>query len=130
MARKLRLEYCGAIYHVLNPGDRREPIFQTNRDRALFLDTLAEICRKTDEAWAEHPQADKLRLPRWSAVALAQRRKGDAGKLTLARRPWQETKMTRQWIAISIWVSPVPWRTCCAGRKESNNMRLCGTDKH
>ncbi len=27
MARKLRLEYPGAIYHVMNRGDRREAIF-------------------------------------------------------------------------------------------------------
>ena len=29
MARKLRLEYRGAIYHVMNRGDRREDIFKT-----------------------------------------------------------------------------------------------------
>jgi hypothetical protein len=29
MARKLRVEYPGAIYHVMNRGDRREPIFMT-----------------------------------------------------------------------------------------------------
>jgi hypothetical protein len=28
MARKLRIEYPGAIYHVLNRGDRREDIFR------------------------------------------------------------------------------------------------------
>ena len=27
MVRKLRVEYEGAIYHVMNRGDRREPIF-------------------------------------------------------------------------------------------------------
>jgi hypothetical protein len=46
VARKLRLEYRGAVYHVLNRGDRREPIFQTDRDRALFFDTLAQTSRK------------------------------------------------------------------------------------
>ncbi len=33
MARKLRLEYPGAIYHVMNRGDRREPIFKDHLDR-------------------------------------------------------------------------------------------------
>ena len=33
MARKLRVEYPGAIYHVMNRGHRREPIFQENADR-------------------------------------------------------------------------------------------------
>jgi hypothetical protein len=27
MARKLRIEYAGAICHVMNRGDRQEPIF-------------------------------------------------------------------------------------------------------
>ena len=42
MARKLRVEYPGAIYHVMNRGDRWEPIFSDDQDRLLFLDTLAE----------------------------------------------------------------------------------------
>jgi hypothetical protein len=47
MARKLRLEFAGAIYHVLNRGDRREDIFEDDRDRERFLTTLAEACVKT-----------------------------------------------------------------------------------
>jgi hypothetical protein len=39
MARKLRVEYPGAIYHVLNRGDRREPIFRDNADRQRFVET-------------------------------------------------------------------------------------------
>jgi hypothetical protein len=31
MARKLRVEYPGAVYHVMNRGDRREDIFRTDR---------------------------------------------------------------------------------------------------
>ena len=41
MARKLRVQYPGAVYHVLNRGDRREPIYADDQDRLLFLDTLA-----------------------------------------------------------------------------------------
>jgi putative transposase len=52
MARKLRVEYPGAIYHVMNRGDRREPIFLDDQDRLKFLDTLAEACGKT--AWQVH----------------------------------------------------------------------------
>jgi hypothetical protein len=33
MPRQLRLQYPGALYHVLNRGDRREPIFADARDR-------------------------------------------------------------------------------------------------
>src|SRR5438128_4115616 len=52
MARKLRVEYPGAIYHVMNRGDRREPIFRDDHDRQRFLDTLAEACGKT--GWQLH----------------------------------------------------------------------------
>ena len=47
MARKLRLEYPGAMYHVINRGDRREPIFTDDADRQRFLDCLGEACAKT-----------------------------------------------------------------------------------
>ena len=48
MARTLRVEYPGAIYHVMNRGDHRENIFLDDEDRACFLSTLAEACRKTE----------------------------------------------------------------------------------
>ena len=44
MGRKLRVEYAGAIYQVLNRGDRREPIFQADQDRQDFLAALGEAC--------------------------------------------------------------------------------------
>ena len=47
MARKLPLEYAGAIYHLMNRGDRREPIFKDDLDRERFLETLGEACLKT-----------------------------------------------------------------------------------
>jgi putative transposase len=52
MARKLRLEYEGAIYHVMNRGCRREPIFQDDRDRQMFLETLGQAAQKT--GWQIH----------------------------------------------------------------------------
>jgi hypothetical protein len=33
MPRQPRIEYSGAIYHVMNRGDRREPIYQDGADR-------------------------------------------------------------------------------------------------
>jgi putative transposase len=52
MPRQLRIEYPGAIYHVMNRGDRREPIYQDDADRTRFLQTLGDACRKTD--WQIH----------------------------------------------------------------------------
>jgi REP element-mobilizing transposase RayT len=47
MARKLRVEYPGAVYHVMHRGDRREPISQNDADRQHFVATLGETCAKT-----------------------------------------------------------------------------------
>ncbi len=52
MPRKLRLQYEGAIYHLMNRGDRREDIFIDDKDRQRFLETLGEACEKTD--WQVH----------------------------------------------------------------------------
>jgi hypothetical protein len=47
MPGKFCVEYGGAFYHGLNGGDRHEPIFLIDRDRALCQDALAETCQKT-----------------------------------------------------------------------------------
>jgi len=47
MPRQLRIEYPGAIYHVLSRGDRREPIFLDDGDGHDFIKTLSEACQKT-----------------------------------------------------------------------------------
>ena len=52
MARKLRLQYPGAIYHVMNRGDQREPLFKDDADRKRFWETLGEAGVKT--AWQVH----------------------------------------------------------------------------
>ena len=52
MPRKMRVEYEGAIYHVMNRGDRRELIFLDDRDRETFISTVGEACAKTE--WQVH----------------------------------------------------------------------------
>src|SRR5437762_10374327 len=42
-----RVEYAGAIYHLMSRGDRREQIYYDDVDRQDFLKTLAEACQKT-----------------------------------------------------------------------------------
>jgi putative transposase len=46
------VEYPGAIYQVMNRGDRREAIFRDDQDRKRFLKTLEETCEKT--SWQVH----------------------------------------------------------------------------
>ncbi|HWB98905.1 MAG TPA: transposase [Bryobacteraceae bacterium] len=55
MARKLRIESAGAIYHVLNRGNYRGDVFAHRGARQAFLQCLEEACRKTGwilHAWA------------------------------------------------------------------------------
>ena len=52
MARKLPVEYSGAIYYVMNRGDRREPMFKDDEDRRRFMATLGEARKKT--GWEVH----------------------------------------------------------------------------
>jgi hypothetical protein len=43
MARPLRIEFPGAIYHVVARGNAREAIVRADADRDLFLDALGEV---------------------------------------------------------------------------------------
>jgi len=52
MARPLRLEYAGALYHVTARGDRREDIFFQDKDRVEFLSVLEEVCERFN--WVIH----------------------------------------------------------------------------
>ncbi|MBM4332711.1 MAG: transposase, partial [Deltaproteobacteria bacterium] len=52
MARKPRIEFAGAVYHVISRGDRGEPIYQDDGDRCLFLQFLGEVCERT--GWLIH----------------------------------------------------------------------------
>ncbi len=52
MPRKLGVQYPGAIYHVMNRGDRHERIFKDDQDRQSFLQTLGEACQKI--GWQVH----------------------------------------------------------------------------
>lgn len=46
MARPLRLEFPGALYHVISRGNERAPIFRDDNDRSDFLDLLASVVLK------------------------------------------------------------------------------------
>ncbi len=41
MARPLRIEYDGALYHVTSRGNERKAIFKDNSDRTSFLSILS-----------------------------------------------------------------------------------------
>ncbi len=78
MARKLRLESEGGVYHVLNRGNYRADIFRSEKTKAAFLKCLDETCARTGwrvHAWSlmtnhyhlavETPQANLVEGMRW-----------------------------------------------------------------
>lgn len=52
MPRKPRIEYPGALYHVMSRGNHQEAVYLDDRDYLMFLDTLEEACSKT--GWKVH----------------------------------------------------------------------------
>ena len=46
MARPLRIEYDGALYHITSRGNARKPIYKDEQDRQVFLDTLGRVNKK------------------------------------------------------------------------------------
>lgn len=55
MARALRFEYPGAVYHLLARGDGGRQIFEDRDDHLLFLHRLGEVCGS--HGWRVHAWA-------------------------------------------------------------------------
>ena len=90
MARPLRLEYPGAVYHVMARGNQGRPIFADDQDRRGFLAALGEAHTKT--GWRVHgpgafhprdpggpPDAD----PAGAAAATTQTQPPAAGRIKM-----------------------------------------------
>jgi putative transposase len=43
LARPLRLEFPGALYHITSRGNARQDIYLDDEDRHLFLEVLSEV---------------------------------------------------------------------------------------
>jgi putative transposase len=52
MARPIRFEYAGAVYHIMARGDGGRSVFETDQDRSVFLARLAEACGS--HGWRVH----------------------------------------------------------------------------
>ena len=52
MARPIRIEFAGALYHVTARGDRQEAIFLNDQDRIDFLTLLEKIVDRFN--WLVH----------------------------------------------------------------------------
>lgn len=46
MARPLRIQYDGALYHITSRGNARKAIYRDDEDRRIFLDTLLNVNKR------------------------------------------------------------------------------------
>ena len=46
MSRAWRIEYEGALYHLLSRGNERRDIFEDQKDRSIFLATIGEFSER------------------------------------------------------------------------------------
>lgn len=56
MARPLRIDLAGGVYHVTSRGDRREDIYRSDEDRAAWLAVLGQACARFNwrcHAWCQ-----------------------------------------------------------------------------
>ena len=52
MARPLRIEFAGALYHVTSRGDGQEDIYVVDKDREVWLQILGQVCERFN--WVTH----------------------------------------------------------------------------
>lgn len=48
MNRPLRIEFPGALYHITSRGDRKVGVYLDDTDRAVWLQTLADVCAQSN----------------------------------------------------------------------------------
>jgi hypothetical protein len=111
MPRKLRVEYPGAMYHVMSRGNRREDIFLNDVD---LQDHSGALHRESAEAKARGIITEELKRLGWGKNELSRRRKNDPAKLAIAARMRKETTLSIKHIA----------RKVCLGTSKSANARL------
>ena len=79
MARKVRIQHLGAIYHVMNRGDPREAIFEDDEDRERWLGDEAETGDKAQ--WQVHVRQLRAQTTISSARDAARLNMGGRGHL-------------------------------------------------
>ena len=79
MPRHVRIQYPGAVYHVMSRGNRRQNIY------------LDDVDLEVAQAKAKRIILEELRRLRWQEADLAHGRKRDPAKLEIALRRRQET---------------------------------------
>jgi len=63
MARQWRIQYPGALYHVLSRGNDHQDIFLSEKDKQSFLEIIGELTERFSvEAYAFVLMDNELRI--------------------------------------------------------------------
>ncbi len=93
MARALRIEFAGALYHVSSGGNERHDIFFTDDDRRAFLETMGKVCGRFN--WLCHAyclMSKGMRQLNGIHTQYVNRRHGRVGHLFQGRFIWCRRK--------------------------------------
>jgi REP element-mobilizing transposase RayT len=126
MARPLRIEFPGALYHVTSRGNARQTIFNDDEDRETFLATLADAIAR--HRWICHsyclmgnhyhllvetpvPNLSKgMRLLNGVYTQAFNRRHKRAGHLFQGRFKAIKSSPTLFRISCDVWLVVFTWR--------------------
>jgi REP element-mobilizing transposase RayT len=108
MSRPLRIEYPGAVYHVICRGNNRQAIFKDDLDRKRYLEKLVHYCDQKEVSLlcycllsnhihllVETPQGNLSKIPGRTTLSLREGYAGHfEGKSEALRSynaiPWEE----------------------------------------
>ena len=79
MARQIRIEYPGAVYHVMARGNQGRPIFADDLDRQVWVQAVGQACEKT--GWRKGVRPCKLATKRLTRGLGAARLSGNCYEL-------------------------------------------------
>ena len=124
MARALRIEYAGAVYHVMARGNQGQDIVGDDRDRRSFLETLGEACQKT--GWKAHAYLERaMRCLGLGREGLRQLPKGAPEKIALAWWLREGTTVSLRWVSERLEMGhytrvsqAISWMKRGAGRQQ------------
>jgi REP element-mobilizing transposase RayT len=74
MVWRIRIEYAGAVYHLMARGNQGRDIYPDDPDRKPWLETPARVCAKTGwrlEAWVMMSNHYHLLLEKGYATKVA-----------------------------------------------------------
>ena len=129
MARKVRVQFPGAVYHVMARGNERARVFYNPEDHILFLTTLEEALSQFAVAlhayclmpnhihlMLETPQGNLSRFMAWLQTTFTvryNRRHGRSGHLFQGRYRAElvDNNHYGQWLVLYIHLNPIRTRS-------------------